>query len=1265
MADWTPQPDGTMLPSQELIDHVRNNPNLYPNAVQDFSKITGKSPDEVQAIFDNTGHTFGTGYAREFAKGAVEGAANAADNLIPSSTLGDGANEMRSFAESLDPKFDTQKGVVDNLVEGAGQYAPAVAAAVLTDGAAAGLLAGAGTSTLLSDTHKANDMVGLIKQVAPGAPVDFMMPKDGDSEAVATVKSVARNVVSDALFMGAGEVAASAIKGLWKAIAPGASKEATAAGEEALSKAAAEVTPETQAVNPEESAVTPEAQQVLDKDGVKQLADAATEVRGLKQDQLPSTDEYNQFVQNREYTNMRSRMAGQEPPASADNVAMRSKFVDNVTAIADRMENRSEIMSGGLKPSDAIAAKSVQFIHKMYDAIQTGNDEDLFKVASDGVKSAGNTLDNSYAHAITAAAIHQANYEKGQAFEAMLQVIRENRANGIDVSVNAASQQTAKNLFSSLLNLRNLDYHLGSTSSYIMNYRKGLLKGDGDYLERALNSIQEGFDKEGVSLFDDRIEFSMKYKDQLEGIDANYVKVAEMVDEMFNQFDKERQGTLDNIRSNTLAKMSAEEKAKAAGSFFGMVKGYQKIALLGQLGTTGVNAIGEGLNALLLPALENGLGKGDFSRMTSEYAGMLAGTSRAWKIAKQVFSEGNSTVEGHFVREGSFADLTSYANVPFSEKPYQHLALRLLKGALDLAMTLTDFWKALNIQGTAYADGLEMGMQQGMGRVEAKAFARDFMSKQLNEQGTVVNANYLLKTRGRFWDASLDTRYAVGKMSQAVDNLRNRNDALGLLASLAVPFYRKLLNISSSAVQSIVPPGMPSALRYLAKQEDHAWLQQFPKVFKTLDDFTGANGVDAMNRALGMQRLGMGVMAAGYAAIKLSDHVDISGSSGVKRWDAKKRAFQEYPPNSLIVGDTSYSLDKFLPFSAPLMVLGNLRDLEKEASLQMRGGNYVADGGAASDFAKYAPALLITTLTMFQDAPAAQGVFGLFDALKKASEGDPSGIERYLETYPQQLTPGAAKVVAKNINTTQYEGYDFFTRFGAAMGLPVGSPKLDFAGDPITYDLGRGIDPSNSRHLKLDDPIHREFANLNQTEGLALVPPDPDKVLDKSFWAKMGVGGGGLLAPSKPPSLTEMQTTDGKNGWEAYRELLYKGKVSQDTLVSASGGDGIALGHVELHQGEDFKETMGRVIQSHAYQNLTPDAKTGVWKSVFSFYQNQAKQALEAKLVVSPQTFDNGRYANPIREPSALGDMMKAAQMGAAQTQTTKGDPLDAAFSIK
>ncbi len=1268
MSDWTPQPDGTMQPSAELIDHVRSNQSLYPNAVSDFARITGKTEEEVQAIFDNQGSSFGAigNRATDLAQGVVEATATAAEHLVPADYLGDGAKDIRAYGNSLDPKFDSQKGIVENITEGVGQLAPAIGAGLATGGTGwVAWLAGLGVSTLTFSTS--DTFAKTMEEVAPGITPDILVPHATDSEDTKALKALAGNAVMDALTVGAFAVAGKALKGLKGAIRPAADDIAATAFEDASAVAGRTAATEAPAATNSATGATGATAEAVEgsstRAAAQELTDAYTEARGLKTDAILSTEEATIRSRQRERQLLASRLSAEQttPAVSSVDIQMRDKFVSDVTAIADRIAARSDQVSGGLKPSATMSADTLGFLHKVFDAVSSGDDGRLFDVAKAGIKTSG-TVDGSYAQAVTGVAIRQALYEKGIGFDEMVKMLREDPSLASRPAANIALKERTEGI----MRLAELDRHLGSAGSYTLNFRKGLLQGSGEQLEQAMSHLKDITEQGGISLFSDRLEFIDGMTKQLDGLGIDFAKALTTLDDLFQEFDAARRGAAQSIKDQAVARMTPEERALATGSYFRMLKDIQTTALLGQLSTTGLNVVTDSLNTMLLPALENGLGKGDWTRAVREYAGYLVGFKKARELAAKAWTLGTGIVDGQDITEGNMSEVLSYAANPFRDNPFKHLMLRLFRLATDASLAVNEFWKAARVQGLAYADGMEMALNSGMGRVDAKAFAREYTARQLAESGRIVNANYTHTVNVNGWKSPWDTRYMLGKLGMAVDNVRNRDDVLGLLSTLTMPFFRTLVNIGSDAVQMVVPPGLPTALRYMANDSRFSWLKGVPDVFKSLDDFTGKNGTAAMNRAVGRQRLGLALTMSAYATAELSDSVDITGSSGLKKWDAKKRAFEEYPPNSLVIGNTSYDLSRMLPFSAPLMLVGILRDMKKEAALQIKGGNYIADGGASQDLTDCAPALVLTTMTLFQDSSAMQGVFGLYDAVNRVfSEGNTDGLQQYAEKYAQQFTPGLVKMVAKNANENPYEGYDFFSRFAASAGLPVGRPKLDFVGDPITYKMGRGLDPLNAKELETDDPLHREFIQLNRAEGLAMLVPQPDRVFDKSFWQKMGVDTGGLLSPSKAPSLVDMQTVNGKNGWDAYRELVYHGRATEDAYLPISGGDGVNVGSVLVRQGQTFKEALTSIITSQSYHNLTTDARAKAWNAVFGFYKEHAKSQLQNELVVVPSTFDGSRYGSPIAQPSSLGDVVRASVGLAQRTQQTQGSPLDAAFAIK
>ena len=1235
MSNFEQQPNGYYFPTAALMDRVRANPERYPDAAADFARLSGKGVDEVQSILDNHGSYFGTVGNRvtDLVQGGSEAVAIAAENLLPASVLGSGAQSLRQFSQGLDPKFDTEKGMVENLTEGVGQAIPAIAATIGTGGWA-GLAIGAGVSTLTFDNDET--LTAAMEEVAPGITPDILVPQEGDSEEVKTLKALAANTVTDALSLGAFNVAGKALRGLKRSLS-GTAADAVAPNAAPLVAAGAP------------------------RSAADQVKTAAVEATARKMDASISFEEAASRTKTSERRRLAARINGQAVTGQPVDLQLRDRFVLDATVSADRLSGRTADVAAGAVASKALPADITGFLHRMHDALEAGDDAALLATAKQGVAAAG-TVNNSYAQTVTAAAIRQALYRKGIGFEEMVSLVRADPS----IATRPAAAQTLRDISEGIMSLAEIDRHLGSAASYQLNYRKGIMQGTGQTVDDAVKYLEETFGEDGISLFADRFEFIDGAAKQLDGSGIDLVRLLPQLDDMFSEFDKARQGALANLKDNMASRLSAEEKAKAVGSTIRMIKDLQTTALLSQFSTTGLDIASNTLNNLLLPFMEHGITKGNWGRAGREYAGYLSGFAKAREIAAKAWKKGEGVLDDFDITDQTVSRL-SYSNFPIAEKPGAHLALRMAKIATDAALASSEFWKATRAQGLAYADGLELALSSGMGKREAKRFASDYMLKQFNGAGQLINAKYRLDAAETAWQAAFDTRYVTGKVGQAIDNVRNRDDVTGLLARSAMPFFRTIVNIGSNSLQFLVPPGTPFALRQMAKSQRHAWLRKVPKTLKALDDFTGANGTAAQNRAVGRHRLGMAGTMAAYAVVQMNDDVEITGASGFKRWDARKRAFEEYPPNSIVIGGTAFDLNRMLPFSAPLMLVGMLRDMEIEAQTHLEGGNYSADNSTAQALVDYVPALALTNLTLFQDSAAMQGVFNLFDAVQQAVEDknlDALGL--YVEKYAQQFTPGVVKMAAKNVNETQYEGFDFFSRYAAAAGLPVGLPKLDFAGDPIVHQFGRGIDPFSRKPLKTDSPLHREFVALNRLEGLAMVPPRPDMVFDKRYWRKMGVLTDGILGSDKAPSLTQMETLDGKNGWEAYREYLYHGTLSDDATVSTGGqGDGFDVGKVLLLKGENFKTAVTRIIETGSYRALTPDARAKVWNAVFGHFKGLAKDQLERELIVAPEVFAGSRYGAPVEAPAFLSDVRKSSAAMASQVQRSRGSPLDEAFRVE
>ncbi len=1220
MSSWEPQKDGTYLPSAELMERVRSNPQQYPNAASDFAKITGKTEQEVQDIIDNPGSSgfFGTiaGTAVDVGQGALNATAILGENLLPESVIGEGGQDLRDFSQGLDPKFESEKGLGETLAEGVGQAAPVVAATIGTGGWA-GVVAGAGVATLTfaDDQNLANVM----EEIAPGVTPDILVVNPEDDEFTATSKALVTNIITDAAFMGAFGLAAKAIK----ALSRGAPVEEIAS-----------IAKEAEAFRVDNVLPTAEAEKITKGAARKRVA---------------------QLAQLRE--------TGANPVITDDiDPALRKVFNDNVFNSFKRLGERAGQVAEGLDQfRTARKADLVNYSDTIHKALAQGDHSAVLANLRKGV-AANNAVEAAYINPFQNAVLKETMKHLSDSFDETIQLIRSDPS----IKTKAAWKQTMADYSDTIGEIGELYRLYGSSASYQLLDRKGLLPNGGfEEVLQAEKWAKDAYKDLGFDLFSDKVEFVTANALKWDELGIDITKVMPELDDMFTKFDLERQGVLANLRQNATAKLTPEQRTAATASFVRMVKDIQSAALLGQLSTTGLEVVSNTVNNMLLPFLEHGLAKGNFARAGAEYAGYASAFKTAASIAKKSFVKGKGVLDDFDITEGAHSSILDYENL--AGKPMRLLMVRLFKFATDLSMASSEFWKSTRAFGLAYADGLELALKSGKGRVEAKQIAKQFAQDQFDEAGRLTNVMYRNDVSRTSWQQALDTRYATGKLAQAIDNVRNRDDFPGLIARSAVPFFRTLVNIGSDAMQYIVPPGMPAALRAMSRTKQGSWLQRLPKTLKALDDFTGTNGSAAQARAIGRHRMGMALTASTLGAVALNDNIEITGSSGLKRWDAKKRAFEEYPPNSIIINGVSTDLNRLLPFSAPLMLAGMLRDMELDHQLQMQDGNYNADNSVYDDLLNYVPALVYTSLTLFQDSAAAQGVFDLATAVDEAmTEGDAGALVRYGQKYAMQYTPGPLKMVAKNTNLEQYEGYDFYSNFLASAGLPVGYKRLDFLGEPVVHGFGRGIDPLNMKALDVDSPVRKEFVFLNKTEGLALLPPKPDAVFDKPFWKAMGIDVGGAFSSAQMPSLVTLETTSGKNGWDAYREYLYEGRTSEDKLVStASQGDRYDIGKVLIKKGENFKDAVTRLVETPSYDGLTPDARVKVWNAVFGHFKKQTKDQLKDELVVNPGVFKESRYGSPIPLASTLSTTEKAAEALGVGIQQTKGSPLDAAFAIK
>lgn len=1246
---FQPQQDGSFLPSPELMERIRNDPNNYPDAAKDFSVLSGGShtPEQVQDIIDNPAGAGGImdhaisgadELVIDAAQGALEGVATASDKLF-----GAGGETLRAAANWLDPKFDNEKGVVETIAEVGGQAIPAIAATVATGGVAASVLAGAGVATLTFDDK--DNLANALQEIAPGITPDILVVTDEDSQEIATLKHLATNILTDAAFVGLGSVAGKLIGKLSKGVTP---EEAAVLVREAAAELPAP------AVAKVEEAVAEVAPTVATKATPK-------EAEALK----VTTEELDKVLKSGADATVQTRvreLINGKPPAAA---AVPEEFLNGVLAKVGKVqrlfEERVTNTTALGKLSDEMRSRYANHATQVAAALHAGDSQLVVKLLKTLAKLPKNATPQEvnslflYNQSLTKVAYeHMENN-----FAAVIKQIRDNP----DATTRASLSAVTKDYLAEVGEIGDLYRAQGTAASHGLLLRKGFGTPDAadDFL-KASSEVDIDLKEAGIGLFDGKGTFAAKKIIALDDAGIDATGYLDEIYKMFDDFDASSAGRRAGLRK--MKKLTPAEKLGVVGKFVQTVKDIQGMMLLGQFMTTTTEVLSTGTQTLLLPALR-AIGGHSGGRVLREYAGMMNSTALARGTFWNSFKAGKDKVDDFYLKEGSFSRSLDHERLLTEGRSgvIKSLLLRTVSLAIDLSQASTAFFKTQRAYGIAYADGLEAALAAGSGKVEASNAAKTYAASRFNAEGALIDEDLRTLAAQAPFQMAFDGSTMTGKLGQFVENIRNSEvggGTLGLAARGVLPFFRTLTNIGNRGAQMILPPGASFALRKLAPNGTG--------VARFLDDFTGKNGRNAMDVAKGYNRTGA-VLTMGAFGLTQLDGIEITGPSRGTRWDAKKQSYELMPASSIIIGNEALDLSRMLPFSAPLMLAGVLRDYQLQDAIRMEGGNYDSTDTATEYLAGYMQAWMVSTATLLQDAGAARGVFDLIDAVSAAvAENDASGLKKYVQNYITQFTPGPLRMGLKAGGGTQYEAYDFLERWGAQAGMALGVERLDIFGYPVEYPVGKGIDPSNRRVLKLDDPAYAEAALLNRMEGMAILAGSPRDVFDKAFWKKLGVNTDSLmnLGSGNAPDLAKLKTRNGKNAWETYREVLLKGKVTAAAIKKATSsyGDRIDVGKVVVKPGENFETAIRRIIQLPEYQEMTLDARVKVWKATQGVFKKAAKDYLEQNVVVDPTIFEGSRYGSPISAPSTVADTEKAGKALASKAQRTSGSRLDAAFAI-
>lgn len=1263
---WVPQQDGTYLPSAELIKAVRENPEKFPNAVEDFSILSGKSQEEVQAIIDNphqtwTGWLTGGAAFGSSVRNVSEGLASAGAVVADKLGFDDAAETIRDIGAQIDPKFDTEKGVMESVEEVAGQAAPAVGAAIATGPlGVGGIIAGAGTASLTFEDQ--DNLIQMADELSGGYMPDFLVITEEDDIDTSALKGAAANLITDVALAGVGNGVAKLYR-IFKEVPGGAADMDT------LKKLADESGVELRVP------ATPEEAQSAVRAAEGALEEASNGVRGAAK----ITEEESERIakgsaRDSNAAEIAFRETGRAAPAELPEDVVLKFHRETIGAIEQKIARNIETEGARARYMDYKDVERPEFVkasNEILTALTERRYNDIVKMLED-VKI-GHSTHNTLFHNAALKAVLGSIEDR---FDEIVKAIRANPK----LKTREAWKTYTDDLFVAKAKLASMYREVGSGLSYGLLDRKGLQLGD-DFitaLKEMEGKIAEAGKKAGYTLFSSKSEFIEAEMKRLGDLGYDPVQALEGLDDVFAEFDKVRQGTLANMNQNRLAKMNKAQRQQLEATWLRMVNDLHSSALLGQPSTFGLEVMSNTINNVVLPAL-NVIGartpkealKG-FGRAGREYAGYATSWGHSWETFKRAYKTGKSVTDDFDISDAAHASKLDYPTAWDEGKFMKYALIRLWKFAADLSIAASEAQKAMRGFGVGYADGYDMAIKQGMTKPQAKAQARKYAESLFDADGSFANVATKLDVQRSSWQSVFDTRYSSGTALQVIDNARNStNPIVNITARSAMPFFRTLVNIAGDSAQYVMPPA--SVVRVASKLPGG---KKFAQSARFIDDFNGTNGVAAQVRAQGRQRAGMALIGTALAGAN-AGLWEITGPGGYQSWNAKLAKMETKPGSSLIIGDTSIDLTRLLPFSAPFLMAGILRDMQIEQENQMVDGEFVGDMGLMDKATNYLPAMGLFMFYLLSDAAAFRGMGELTEDVYKLIEKPeeaPTFIYRRAEAYAKQFAPGALKTVGKNYreftgeDAETFRGVGFLEKVISSMGFPSGYKRLDFLGRPV-IDRGRGLDPLNMRPSRLNsDPLSAEYAHLNQVTDLSWVLPTPDRVFDKAEWSRFGYNQDGLswLTGKQPMNLDDMKVKDGRNAYDAYRDIVYNGRATKDIQKTTSGaGDRISIGSILVQKGESLQDTLERHVYSEEYKSMTPRAKEKVWKAIHGVFKKAAKDYVKDNLVVPDGFLQGGRYGKLVEGDASINELQETGKQIIPGIQMSKGDPIARVFQIQ
>lgn len=1236
--------DGSFFPSDELLREVKKNPEKYPDAVADFSKLSGESEDYIKGKIELSDYVpAGTSLIKGMVQG-VENVLSLPTDLVGMDEVSDQIKGSVSDSIYTDPESTTQ-----NLGQLAGQLvAPVGLAGPISKG-----LAGASTLTrwvgtaaaegalsaafLDSDQNIVNtlDSFGL----APDAIKGFAATEE-DSNAYKRLKTLTTDgVLSGIISFGfmAGSKAAQTIFKRLKAGEEVPPEELAKAADEVQTELAEDTGVPRDSVleGPEmtdealaETVEAPIATQALQQEFklADDTAPALTEVETKALKVEAAKEQLKQDLILAETGMVPDNLPTAFRAHIEEAIAPAQRFAQTVTDPAQRARLETLWNETG-KPLALNNAVSV------FKFIQRGEIEKAIKLAKKQVDLGDATLTLLHQGALIRTTLSAVESK----FDEIIKAIRSDPK----LKTKKAYQQVAVQTIQSHVGLHEVYRSLGRSASYQMLLRKsdGTLKGLKeefdfiDELEAITNDLTSSYFN-GMT----QEAFTIARAKEVFDLGLNPLDVMDEIERVWKDFEG----------IGVPKKFKGAAMAEVSNNLIRNIKELQNTALLSTLTTTGINAVSTALQTVSMPMYR--VMNGQVKQGLREYIGYMHGLQTAFRFAKKAWVDQMPVLS----RSDRMETLTgTWLKASERKTILGSLMVRAFKSIVDLQLATDEFFKHVRYQGVRYADGIGLAKAAGKTKDEAHQFALDYLKAGVGPDGRGLDPVAVAEANRAAFNEIFDDRYLTGKMLGAIEKWRLADDVGGLAATLVIPFQRTPMAIFNTAMHTTGLSAVTAPPLYAIEKAARRLGYKGSKMnLKIHDDLLGLNGVRRAQAARAQMAIGA-MMATTLYFMEEAELITLRGPTKMADWKGQRSERDLLPPSSLTVGNETYDLNRFLPFSAPMIAYGAVADSLRDSKLTQTG-QYMGSEDPYALAMHHTGSFAYANYAMLRDAASFQGVSNLLQGLAEMLGGDTDRFETWAARVPTQFIPGQAKMVARALNEDAQEGFDFWSRLHVAASGTGGYRKLDVFGNQVQYNTDRAFYPAPYNVDHMAKPHYQEVYTVMQMTGKPIGYMWPTQVFAKEL---QDAGFGQI------PSLHELTTDGGRNAWEAYRDYTYTMKTNKELKVTVSGTNvgseknekSISF---EVPKGLTFERSIEWLIEQPVYKDgMDYELRRKAIESVLNKFEANAKDRLEGEVTLPEEVLESYQFGEAPKG-AKLGDLkdLKYAATRLRRTNPDVGD---------